>query len=91
MGWILLLVLPLLPWLVQCAVGPALVGLLVTWAGSAMAMLARCWFRRLRVAVYPGATAVEQDRAGPPRNPSKWPFRVEGEQNRRARDCIGFR
>jgi hypothetical protein len=47
-GWILLLVLPLLTWLIQGAVGPALVGLPVTWAATDLAGAAKRWFRRLR-------------------------------------------
>jgi NACHT domain len=41
-------VLPLLTWLIQGAVGPALAGLPVTWAASDLAGAARRWFRRLR-------------------------------------------
>jgi hypothetical protein len=41
-------VLPLLTWLIQGAVGPALVGLPVTWAATDLAEAARRWFRRLR-------------------------------------------
>jgi hypothetical protein len=41
-------VLPLLAWLVQGAVGPALVGLPVTWAATDMAKASSRWFRRLR-------------------------------------------
>jgi hypothetical protein len=41
-------VLPLLSWLIQGAVGPALVGLPVSWAGTDLAGAARRWFRRLR-------------------------------------------
>jgi hypothetical protein len=47
-AWILLLVLPLLTWLIQGAVGPALVGLPVTWAATDLAGAAKRWFRRLR-------------------------------------------
>ena len=39
---------PLLTWLIQAAVGPALVGLPVTWAVTDLAGAARRWFRRLR-------------------------------------------
>jgi NACHT domain len=46
--WIMLLMLPLLTWLVQGAVGPALVGLPVTWAAGDLAGAAKRWFRRLR-------------------------------------------
>jgi hypothetical protein len=42
------LVLPLLTWLIQGAVGPALVGLPVTWAATDLAAAAKQWFRRLR-------------------------------------------
>jgi hypothetical protein len=38
----------LLSWLIQGAVGPALVGLPVTWAAGDLAGAARRWFRRLR-------------------------------------------
>jgi hypothetical protein len=41
-----LLALPLLTWLIQGAVGPALVGLPVTWAASDLAGAARGWVRR---------------------------------------------
>jgi len=41
-------VLPLLTWLIQGAVGPALVGLPVTWAAKDLAAAAGRWFRRLR-------------------------------------------
>lgn len=41
-------VMPLLTWLIQGAVGPALVGLPVTWAASDVAGAARRWFRRRR-------------------------------------------
>jgi hypothetical protein len=41
-------VLPLLTWLIQGAVGPALVGLPVNWAATDLAGAARRWFRRLR-------------------------------------------
>ena len=37
---------PLLTWLIQGAVGPALVGLPVTWAASDLVGAARRWFRR---------------------------------------------
>ena len=40
--------LPLLTWLVQGAVGPALVGLPVTWTATKLAGAAKQWFRRLR-------------------------------------------
>ena len=39
---------PLLTWLIQGAVGPALVGLPVTWAATDLAGAAKRWFRRLR-------------------------------------------
>jgi hypothetical protein len=39
---------PLLAWLVQGAVGPALVGLPVTWGAADLAHAARQWFGRLR-------------------------------------------
>ncbi len=38
----------MLTWLIQGAVGPALVGLPVTWAATDLAAAARRWFRRLR-------------------------------------------
>jgi NACHT domain len=41
-------VLPLLTWLIQGAIGPALIGLPVTWAATDLADAARKWFRRLR-------------------------------------------
>jgi hypothetical protein len=47
-GWILHLVVPLLTWLIQGAVGPALVGLPTTWAATDLAAAAKRWFRRLR-------------------------------------------
>ena len=47
-GWILRLVLPFLTWLVQGAVGPALVGLPVTWTASDLAGAAGRWLRRVR-------------------------------------------
>lgn len=40
--------LPLLTWLIQGAVGPALVGLPVTWAATDLTRAAKGWFRRLR-------------------------------------------
>ena len=40
--------LPLLTWLIQGAVGPALVGLPATWAATDLAGAARRWFHRLR-------------------------------------------
>ncbi len=40
--------LPLLSWLIQGAVGPALVGVPVTWAATDLAGAARRWLRRLR-------------------------------------------
>ena len=40
--------LPFLTWLIQGAVGPAVVGLPVTWAASDLGAAARRWFRRLR-------------------------------------------
>jgi len=39
---------PFLTWLIQGAVGPALVGLPVTWAATDWAGAAKRWFRRLR-------------------------------------------
>ena len=47
-GWILILVLSLLTWLIQGAVGPAVVALPVTWAATDLAGAAKRWFRRLR-------------------------------------------
>ncbi|MGD0241878.1 MAG: hypothetical protein ABSB59_16340 [Streptosporangiaceae bacterium] len=44
----LLPLVPLLTWLIQGAVGPALVGLPVTWAATDLAGAARNWVRRLR-------------------------------------------
>lgn len=41
-------VLPLLNWLIQGAVGPALFGLPVTWTATDLSEKARGWFRRLR-------------------------------------------
>jgi hypothetical protein len=41
-------VLPLLTWLIQGAVGPALVGLPVTWAATDLTGAARNWIRRMR-------------------------------------------
>jgi hypothetical protein len=41
-------VLPLLDWLITGAVGPALVGLPVTWAATDLAKTGSRWFRRLR-------------------------------------------
>ncbi len=40
--------LPFLTWLIQGAVGPALVGLPVTWAVTDLSGAARRWFYRLR-------------------------------------------
>ena len=40
--------LPLLTWLIQGAVGPALVGLPVTWAATDLTEAARRWFRHMR-------------------------------------------
>jgi hypothetical protein len=42
------IVLPFLNWLIQGAVGPAVVGLPVTWVASDLAGAATKWFRRLR-------------------------------------------
>lgn len=47
-GGMLFTMVPLLVWLTQNAVGPALVGLPVTWAATDLAGAARGWFRRLR-------------------------------------------
>jgi hypothetical protein len=44
----MLFMLPLLTWMVQGAVGPALVGLPGTWAEADLAGAANRWFRRLR-------------------------------------------
>jgi hypothetical protein len=41
-------VVPILTWLIEGAVGPALVGMPVTWAASDLMGSARQWFRRLR-------------------------------------------
>ena len=53
---------PLLTWLIQGAVGQALVGLPVTWAATDLARAARQWFRRLRK--WDGLSSVVRGAAG---------------------------